>query len=174
MHHHAAELNDKSRDHLFYLFKPNQGEEIFKFDVRESSFSDSIDVYVGTPAIKLFELARQGFFRRRAQVQQIKAYAKEVITKSEPIISQYLVQAHNMNNPAFFTHVAKIAGNAEYQRVYKMITKLLRDEYNRMNFEEVKRINSITDEKERRKALNDFKEKMERLMTKVSNLVQNK
>ena len=119
----------------------------------------------------LFLLYQKGVFRSPRQVREIRNLAQETLKPMEPVIEKYFIDASNLTNPSLITTIAKIAGPADYRRVYGRMTDLIRQEYARLNGEEVKRINSITDEKQKRIAMKELTEKLGKLMQKLNNLV---
>lgn len=170
MHHHLDSINSKSRDHLFYLFKPNQYEPPL---VQHSIYGNDkygIEVNFNIPSHHLFDLYNTGVFKSAEQKRIIKQLAQQILDEAMPLVLKYIGVSKNINS-RFFLDLAKIVNPQEVRKIYCLMTDKIRNEYNKLNGpEETDRLNSITDERERRLEMKKHIEKLQNLMQKIRNL----
>ena len=171
MHHHTDDLSPKSRNHLFYLFKPNQGEPLSSHEISEDYFDGKIRVKIICKSQHLFNLYNAGIFKSAEQKRIIQQMAKQVLDDTLQIGLKYITYEKTITSPSFFLDLAKIINPQEVRRVYGLLSNKIRDEYHRLNGpEETKRLNSITDARERQTEMRKHIEKLKDLLQKLQNI----
>lgn len=165
IHHHGQELSPKAQQHLLKLFGPQTGVPLFKsaVDQHTNYFTKKPEVTFDyhIPNIRLFELAEKGIFTPEV-TNKIKLLGKKIISQALPVIESVIVDATYFN-PAQLGLVSRISQD---NRVIDAIRKGIKPAVAQLN-QKVQDINKIQDPKEKRQAIEHYKDEMVRLLSRL-------
>jgi hypothetical protein len=165
IHHHGQELSPKAQQHLLKLFGPQTGIPLFKSSVDQHTnyFTKKPEVTFDyhIPNIRLFELAEKGIFTPEV-TNKIRLLGKKIISQALPVIESVIVDATYFN-PAQLGLVSRISQD---NRVIDAIRKAIKPAVAQLN-QKVQDINKIQDPKEKRQAIEHYKDLMVRLLSRL-------
>lgn len=168
LHHHADRISDRARQHLFSLFWPKAGAELFDYTAHKSVMSGTEDAEVvlfsyGMAATELFDLYDRGIFHDPRQKQRIQQLASKILKQAMPVIETYLVRSYRCDLTPLM-QVARIAGRD--RELINMLRKTIGREYQRLQ-DQGRKINRITNGVERSNAMRAHTNALERLLSKM-------
>ena len=170
MHHHANEINDASRTHLFKLFFPKSSTPAFPYEIEPinqvlgTKSPGTIEFNYGIPGLRVMQLYLSGIIRDPRQISQIKKLARTVVTNAVPVIEQHIVDARRFD----IAPLRIAARSADMSPVLdRVIKQKLGAEYQRL--QDVGRaINTIRDPKKQQEAIKLHSEQIKALLSKIS------
>jgi len=163
LHHHAKTLSVPAQKHVFHLFAPLPGEEVFRthVDTFENIFNkQEIWFSYNVPSIRLFEMADRGVFDAQTNTK-IQQLGKKIIKQALPWVEKYAAVATNNWNPSVLNYISKFTGD---YRITQAIQKAVRKEIDLLN-SKVRDINKIEDTSEQRQAIEKYKTRMVDLLS---------
>lgn len=158
---HKDDLTDKAKDHLFNISKPVDEYIIFEkrkdYDRNLKEIGQKVDVYV---PYSFFEFAKKGIFTPKGEkaAQLIAQRALQEFVRTLPEFKGMTVSASQVGSMADW-----IGRGSEYTRAMAKHMKPTRDELDNS----IKDINNIKDPKEKQKAINDYRDKMVKMLSQV-------
>jgi hypothetical protein len=165
IHHHGQELSPQAQRHLLKLFGPQTGVPLFKSSVDQHTnyFTKKPEVTFDyhIPTIRLFELAEKGIFTPEV-TNKIRLLGKKIISQALPVIESVIVDATYFN-PAQLGLVSRVSKD---NRVIDAIRKAIRPAVAQLN-QKVQDINKIQDPKDKRQAIEHYKDEMVRLLSRL-------
>lgn len=169
IHHHSDKISDKSRQHIFNLFKPETTENLFRYSAepyREFYKKETNQVSFDYAIVPwpLFSMYEKGIFNSPQQQRYIVKLANIIINEALPVIQQHIVNAVKFET-GMISLVAKIAGKRE--KFFRIMKDSIGKEYRRLEGE-ARDINKITDPREKNAAMRAHAEKVQSLIKKIA------
>ena len=165
IHHHGQELSSKAQRHLLRLFGPKPGAPLFWSSIERHTnyFTKKPEVTFdySIPTIRLFELAEKGVFTPEV-TKKIQALGKKIISEAVPVLRDVIVDATYFN-PAQLGFVSRVSKD---YRAIDAIRDAIRPAVAELN-QRVRDINKIEDPNEKRQAIEQHKERMVSLLSKL-------
>jgi len=165
IHHHGQELSSKAQRHLLRLFGPKPGAPLFWSSIERHTnyFTKKPEVTFdySIPTIRLFELAEKEVFTPEV-TKKIQALGKKIISEAVPVLRDVIVDATYFN-PAQLGFVSRVSKD---YRAIDAIRDAIRPEITKLN-QKVRDINKIEDPREKRQAIEQYKERMVSLLSKL-------
>jgi hypothetical protein len=165
IHHHGQELSSKAQRHLLRLFGPKPGAPLFWSSIERHTnyFTKKPEVTFdySIPTIRLFELAEKGVFTPEV-TKKIQALGKKIISEAVPVLRDVIVDATYFN-PAQLGFVSRVSKD---YRAIDAIRDAIRPAVAELN-QRVRDINKIEDPNEKRQAIEQYKERMVSLLSKL-------
>ena len=165
IHHHGHELSSKAQRHLLRLFGPKPGAPLFWSSIERHTnyFTKKPEVTFdySIPTIRLFELAEKEVFTPEV-TKKIQALGKKIISEAVPVLRDVIVDATYFN-PAQLGFVSRVSKD---YRAIDAIRDAIRPAVAELN-QKVRDINKIEDPNEKRQAIEQYKERMVSLLSKL-------
>lgn len=168
LHHHSEQLSNKSRSHIFALFKPSDGMPAFVYTSTPAySWGNEVDNLTDfdyhIPGARLFDLYRAGMFVDPKQQRWIKQLAVKVVNMAVPVLEKHIISAQRVNMHAL-NMVADMAG--QQAQLSQMLRRTVGAEYQRLQAQGYE-INRIRDPRAHETAIKAHAEALRSLLNKL-------
>jgi hypothetical protein len=168
LHHHSDQISNKSRSHIFSLFKPSDSMPAFVYTAtpayvwgKEEENLTDFDYHI--PGARLFDLYLAGIFVDPKHQRWIKQLAAKVVSMAVPVLEKHIISARRVNMHAL-NMVADIAG--QQSQLAQVLRNTVGAEYQRLQTQG-REINRIRDPRDHERAIKAHTEALSALLNKL-------